>query len=267
MSEVEVAFIILSRDQNKAIVTIKDLILGEGYLVEEKGIIKINDTYFDTKDKSLEKEKIAFRVRITNETNAKVTLKIPKKSNRDYSERTEIEKPLSKDTLDEVMSTLNSRVNINIGKPGFDNNNNNYFSGDPKPSLLKLGFRMIQNRETYRNVINAVSKKSKQTEYEFAIDATTYITNGHRISNTEVEIESKNATNNDYSRLTNFIDTLKKHNELFQIWPHSKLATGKAIEELLDNNQLKECHDFDGNNILTHSGIEKITAHIKTKGM
>jgi len=267
LSEVEVAFIILSRDLNKAIVTIKDVIIGEGYLVEEKGILKINDTYFDTHDKTLEKEKIAFRVRITNETHPKVTLKIPKKSNQDYSERTEVEKPWSKDTLNEAISTLNSHVNINTIKPGFDNNNNNYFSGNPKPSLLNLGFRMIQNRETYRNVINAVSKKFKQTEYEFAIDTTTYITNGHKISNTELEIESKNATNDDNSRLTNFIDTLKKHNELFQLWPHSKLATGKAIEELLANNQLKEYHDFDDNNALTHSGIKKITSHIKTKDM
>ncbi len=44
MTEIEVAFMIFSQDHDKVIDTIRDLILNQGYLVEQKGSIKVNDT-------------------------------------------------------------------------------------------------------------------------------------------------------------------------------------------------------------------------------
>lgn len=81
--------------------------------------------------------------------------------------------------------------------------------------MLNWGFKLIQNREKYINIINAMEKKSGQTEYEFAIDTTTYIINGHRIITTELEIELKNTTNNGKPHLTNFIDKLKNTTNYF----------------------------------------------------
>jgi len=264
MTEIEVAFMIFSQDHAKVIDTLRDLILNQGYLVEQKGSIKINDTYFDKPNKILEKKKIGLRIRTINEANPKLTLKIPEKSNNpDYSERTETEKPWSRAALKEVISTLNLYIDFSANKPDCDNNNYNYLDNDPKSTLLNWGFKLIQNRETNRNIINAMEKKSGKTGYEFAIDTTTYIINGHRIITTELEIELKNTTNDGKPHLTNFNDKLKNHNELFQLWPYSKLVTGKAIENRLVKDELKEHDDFNNNNILTYSGIRKIISEIK----
>ena len=263
MTEIEVAFMIISRDHDKVIDTIRDLILNKGYLAEQKGSIKLYDTYFDKPNKILEKKKIGLRIRTIDKASPRLTLKIPEKSNKDYSERTEIEKPWSHAGLNEVISILNLHIDFNANNPDFDNNNYNDLNNDPKLTLLNLGFKVIQNRETYRNIINAVNKKSGQTEYEFAIDTTTYIINGHRITTTELEIELKNTTKKGTPHLTDFIEKLKNHNELFHLWPYSKLVTGKAIENLLINYELKEHYDFDDNHIFTHSGIGKIISEIK----
>src|SRR5688500_15344444 len=103
MTEIEVVFMIVSQDHDKVIDTIRDLILNQGYHVEQKGCMKINDTYFDKPNKILEKKKIGLRIRTINEANPKLTLKIPEKSNNQYySERTEIEKPWCRSALKEV---------------------------------------------------------------------------------------------------------------------------------------------------------------------
>jgi uncharacterized protein YjbK len=267
MTEVEVAFLVLCRNQDKVISTLKSLILNEGYLVEQKGNIRISDTYFDTEDKILENRKIGLRVRTSEETGPKLTLKIPmKKGHHDYSERLEIEKPWSKSTLNEIMFVIKSHVNIDYNKQDydFDNNNHYYHNNDPKSTLSIIGFEVTQQRETCRYIINAVNKKSKQIEYEFSVDNTNYIINKFSICNSELEIELKITTVNGKLQLINFIDKLKQNNkDMFQVWPYSKLVTGKAIENLLTSNELKGFRDFDKDNILTHSGIKKILQSIK----
>lgn len=259
MSEVETAFIIFSQDQKKVIRIIRKLILDKGYIIEQKGILKIEDIYFDRKDEFLGKEKIALRVRLLNQTSFKITLKIPKKGNENYFERLEIEKPWSKEALKEIISNLETYFNINIS-------DHNTFDNDPEITLTNLDFKVIQRRETYRDMINALNKKSKQIEYEFAIDNTTYIIKNYRISIIELEIESKIKHNNN-SQLINFVNELKNHHGLFEFWHYSKLVTGKAIEKLLANNELKENHDFDNNNILTYAGLEKIKSIIIAKNI
>ena len=56
---------------------------------------------------------------------------------------------------------------------------------------------------------------------------------------------------------------LKFKNEQFKYWPYNKLLTGKVLEELLYNNELKENIDFDDKKILTLSGIEKVDLFIR----
>lgn len=150
MTEIEVAFIILSQEQYKVIGTIRGLILNKGYTADQNGTIKLNDTYFDKRNNFLEKKKIGLRIRTINEANPKLTLKIPKKDHKEYTERTEIEKPWSQAALKEVISTLNSHIiGTNTNNIDFSNSNSsNYFDIDPKSTLLSMGFKVIQNMET-----------------------------------------------------------------------------------------------------------------------
>ena len=127
-------------------------------------------------------------------------MKIPKKTTENYFERLEIEKPWSEEIFNEIISTINSYFNINIF-----NSHKKYFNQDPELTLITAGFKVVQLRETYRNLINAINNNSKQTEYEFAIDNTTYIIKNYRISNLELEVESKTKYNNK-SILNNFVN-------------------------------------------------------------
>jgi hypothetical protein len=190
-----------------------------------------------------------------------ITLKIPKESHENYFERLEIEKPWSREVLNGIISTLKVYINNNIS-------DHNTFNNDPELTLINLNFKVIQRRETYRYIINALNKNSKQIEYEFAIDTTTYIIKNYRISNLELEIESKSESNNK-SIIINFVNELKNYQGLFQFWPYSKLIMGKAIEDLLANHKLKEYYDFDtnNNNLLTQSGLEKIRSVIISKNI
>jgi len=155
---------------------------------------------------------------------------------------------------------INSYLNLPILKTSLK-----YYQIDPKLNLINLGFKVIQNRQTHRKIVNAINKSSNQTEFEFVFDTTAYISNNNNITNIELEIESKLSKNN--AILNDFVRDLKLNQNLFKYWPYNKLLTGKVIEILLDNNELKENKDYDDKRILTLSGLEKIELFIKSKNI
>lgn len=252
MSEVETALIILSRDRNQVNIAIRELILNKGYEVEEKGIQKIKDVYLDRKNDILKKEKIALRIRLINDQIFKITLKISKTTQNKYFERIEIEHNWSQESLNKVIFELSSYVNLDIY-----NTPTKYYKNNPIETLLDVGFKIIQNKETHRVIINAINKKSNQIEFEFAKDTTSFIMNdGVKIRYLELEIESKKIGNEKF--LEKFIQEFTLLDSLFELWPYSKLETGIAIKYFYDHNNLIKNTDYDENNMLTLSGFEKI---------
>lgn len=261
MSEVETALIILSKDYDQIFNVIDELICNKGYRTKTNGIQIIHDTYFDTKDEILKKNEIALRIRIIDEQVSKITLKILQNTTENYSERIEIEDIYSKETLNQIILKINSYLNLPILKPSLK-----YYHIDPKLNLINLGFKIIQNRQTHRKIVNAINKSSNQTEFEFVFDTTTYISkNNNNITNMELEIESKLSKNNVV--LNDFVRDLKLYQTLFKYWPYNKLLTGKVIEILLDNKELKENKDYDDKKILTLPGLEKIELFIKSRNI
>jgi inorganic triphosphatase YgiF len=261
LSEVETAFIILSKDYDQIFNVIDELISNKGYRTENNGIQIIHDTYFDTKDEILKKNEIALRIRNIDKNVPKITLKILQNTTENYSERIEIENIYSKETLNQIILKINSYLNLPILKTSLK-----YYQIDPKLNLINLGFKVIQNRQTHRKIVNAINKSSNQTEFEFVFDTTAYISNNNNnITNIELEIESKLSKNN--AILNDFVRDLKLNQNLFKYWSYNKLLTGKVIEILLDNNELKENKDYDDKRILTLSGLEKIELFIKSKNI
>lgn len=261
MLEVETALIILSKDYDQIFNVISELISNKGYRTKKNGIQIIHDTYFDTKDEILKKNKIALRIRDINEHVSKITLKILQDTTENYSKRIEIEDIYSKEMLDQIILKINLYVNLNILKPPLE-----YYHIDPKLNLINLGFKIIQNKQTHRKIVNAINKSNNQTEFEFVFDTTTYIfnnNNNNNITYIELEIESKLSKND--AVLNDFVKELKLNQTLFKYWPYNKLLTGKVIEILLNNNELKENKDYDDKKILTLSGLEKIELFIKLK--
>ena len=227
-------------------------------ITKKNGIQIIHDTYFDTKDEILKKNKIALRIRDINEQISKITLKIVQNTTENYSKRVEIEDIYSKEMLDQIILKIHSYVNLNILKSPLK-----YYHIDPKLNLIKLGFKIIQKKQTHRKIVNAINKSSNQTEFEFVFDTTTYIFNNNNITIIELEIESKLSKNE--AILNDFVRELKLSQTLFKYWPYNKLLTGKVIEILLYNNELKENKDYDDKRILTLSGLEKIESFIKIR--
>jgi adenylate cyclase class IV len=260
LSEVETALIILSKDHDQIFNVIDELISNKGYRTRKNGIQIINDTYFDTKDEILKKNEIALRIRDINKQVSKITLKILQNTTENYSKRIEIEDIYSKEMLDQIILKINSYTNLNILKSPLK-----YYHIDPKLNLINLGFKIIQNKQTHRKIVNAINKRSNQTEFEFVFDTTTYIfnNNNNNITNIELEIESKLSKNE--AMLNDFVRELKLNQTLFKYWPYNKLITGKVIEILLSSNELKENKDYDDKRILTLSGLEKIELFIKMR--
>jgi uncharacterized protein YjbK len=266
LSEVETAFIILSKDYDQLFNIIDELISSKGYRTKKNGIQIIHDTYFDTKDEILKKNEIALRIRIIDEQVSKITLKILQNTTENYSERIEIEDIYSKDMLNKIILKINSYLNLNIYTLPLK-----YYNNDPKLNLINLGFKKILNKQTQRKIFNAVNKSSNQSEFEFVFDTTTYIfddddddNNNNNITNLELEIESKLSKNNN-TILKDFVRELRLNQSLLKYWPYNKLLTGKVIEILLDNNELIENKDYDDKKILTLSGLDKIELFIESR--
>jgi len=267
LSEVETAFIILSKDYDQLFNVIDEFISSKGYRTKKNGFQIIDDTYFDTEDEILKKNEIALRIRIIDEQVYKITLKILQNTTENYSERIEIEDIYSTKMLNQIILKINSYLNLNICNLPLKSYNN-----DPKLNLINLGFKKILNKQTQRKIFNAVNKSSNQTEFEFVFDTTTYIFNNNNknnknknITNLELEIESKLSKKNNNTILKDIVRELRLNHTLFKYWPYNKLLTGKVIEILLDNNELIENKDYDDKNILTLSGLNKIELFIESR--
>jgi uncharacterized protein YjbK len=258
LSEVEAALIILSKDEDQVFRIISKLITDKGYNYKKNGIQIIHDTYFDTKNDLLKQNGIALRIRNINEHIFKITLKILQNSTEHYAKRVEIEDNYSNEMLRQIIMKLNSYLNLNLLNFSFEHVDNN-----PILNLTGLGLKIIQNKKTERKIVNAINKSSHKVDFEFCFDTTTYILNNNYISIQELEIESKHLETD--LVLSQFVKELSFKKDQFRYWPFNKLLTGKVLEALFYNNELKENKDYDDKKILTLSGIEKIELFIKNK--
>jgi len=217
--------------------------------------------YFDYKDKILKKHKIDLRIRSIGET-PKITLKVLKKITASHSERVEIERSWSRESFDEIMKELSSQLRVHVLERS--ESSGSFINEDPENILTSLKFVKIQERKTERNIINAINSLSSELEFEFAIDRTFYRLNSSykNYGLMELEIESKKTGN--YEILDSLVNELiSDHQPIFILWPHSKLATGLAMETLLSRRELKTGEDFDNDGLLTLSGAKKIESFMK----
>ncbi|HEY6950214.1 MAG TPA: CYTH domain-containing protein [Nitrososphaeraceae archaeon] len=259
MHEVENALLILTKDYEQVKKIINDLILENGYQLDQKGRCTMTDMYFDYKDKILKKHKIDLRIRSIQGETPKITLKVLKKMTSSHSERVEIERSWSLESFDEIMKELNSHLPGHVLEYPANFNNN-----DPQNILTSVKFLKIQERKTERNIINVTNSITNDLEFEFAIDRTFYHLNSSNkdYGLMELEIESKKKGN--YEMLDRLVNELiSDHKSIFIPWPHSKLATGLAMETLISSRELKAAEDFDNDGLLILSGAKKIESFIK----
>ncbi|MCI0475186.1 MAG: CYTH domain-containing protein [Anaerolineales bacterium] len=251
--ETEIALAICADDAARIAKKIAALRALGTYRLEPQKTQKIRDVYFDTRDQLLQKQKLALRIR---DLNGKVLIALKGPSHKKANgaqERLEIEAAWSRDALARVVRELDARdIEIEMARRDFAR-------ADPMATLARLGFHVVQARTTRRQVRNVVPRdaSSKIVHAELAIDAVTFRFGNQRVRLHEIEIESKRA----HARLGDLVRHLETMFEpALRLW-HGKLATGRAIQALLEKGALQEL--LDDKNNLTPRALDRISRNLK----
>ncbi|UCE07207.1 MAG: hypothetical protein JSW07_04010, partial [bacterium] len=165
--------------------------------------------------------------------------------------RLEIERTWSETALVTILEELKKRkIQLSQFDKRWDFSNSIQF-------LEKIGLQIIQERTNQRRIRNIVQQNKSRTTVlaELAIDSVTYQFKHQKVRFHELEIESK--SKDSALMFEEIIQTLLKMFEsILKKWDHSKLATGKAVEKLLDEGNLEELLDEFNN--LKPKGFDKI---------
>lgn len=251
--EIEVPFMILNNNRDFVNNKIKKVIEWVRYEANESGKINIMDRYYDTIDKTLKKNQINLRIRSIDNKSRVVTLKYEGGSNENYFDRFEIEEGWSSPLYEIILKKLKS-LDLEL-------KSEKLYHKDPEVTFRNFGLVEIMKKVSSRSLVNAVDKETNQIEFEFALDLVSIDTRyQNSINFLELEIESKRKGNQ-----VTLKELTKKILEfsIFERWSFNKLETGLAIIHLTENKDLERSIDFDQENFLTKSGIEKIRSYLE----
>lgn len=201
--------------------------LGEILLIP--GVTRqIHDVYYDDSEGSLGRKGWAFRIR---EVNLKrlVTLKgPPARTEWGGVRRVEYEAEWSREALDVVASLLaTSGISLRPVDAAFDDS-------DPHRTVKVMGTRPIHDRETVRQVREAVSRGDEPSHpvAELVIDSVTYHFTAMDVRHYEVEIEALSPeASGTIAGLAEML--LTRFGSSLRRWRMGKTATGKRLERLL----------------------------------
>jgi inorganic triphosphatase YgiF len=254
--EIEASLLIWSEDPQEVASQIAGLAAIGNYRLVHHGPITIHDVYFDTPDHALRTQELALRVR---EVGARhwVTLKGHSQPT-DWEggvERLEIEILWSKDALARVAKELLDRgIEILPQRWDFDD-------AHPLDVMASLGLEAVQDRESRRRVRNILKgEESSSVLAELAIDSVVYHFGGQGIRHHEVEVEAKERGSSSVIK-TVAESLVAMYRPALRRWDHSKLATGKAIEQMLREGALEGL--LDAHNNLKPVAYDKIDDYLK----
>lgn len=255
-SEMEATLIICSQDPEGVAQKIVALTEIKNYRLLSQETKKIHDIYFDKPDSALKGEKLALRIREIGATQL-ITLKGPSElSDWGGVKRLEIEKLWCKNALASVREELKDN-NIRLPKLRKD-----FDWANPREVMASLGLQVIQDRETQRQIRNIVVLDDDYTPIlaELAIDSVVYNFRDKKILHYEVELESKMRDGANVVKAVSE-NLVKMFEPALRRWDYGKLATGKAIEKLLNEGALEGL--VDGKNKLKLSAYDKIEEYLK----
>lgn len=231
-TETEATLVIISPRPQATANSIGGLrVLGDYKLVPEPDI-EIRDRYYDTDEGDLWSQLIALRIRETP-SGTFVAVKGPQTKVPDQPgiTRFEIEGLWSDAAIARIGEALAAR-GLEIGRRITKGHGNH-----PGSFVERLGLTMIQDRRTRRAPRDVFHSSPSNTEdqrlAELAIDMTEYLFGAGRVRHFEVEIEAKQR--NGFRAVGQLADLLSEtYQQQLEQWPHSKLATGRAIEALFN---------------------------------
>jgi len=274
---------ILKKVKDEKIIPV--LRIGDKYQLKSNASYNIIDKYYDfVPDMILQKNKFSLRIRKIEEKEL-ITFKGPTKENEFGNPvRLEIEKPWLKVNFDNIIAELeNSVPSI---KPCFKKQHQQFIESDADKTFENYGLTNIQKRETFRQEIAVYVQDGishRETKFAklciddveiFILDKNDFI----YYYNIEVELDRKNLKDiakykpEDEKRYSYYLSEFKNKFLLefypdIREWKHSKFVTGKAIIELLkqnDNLKIKTI-EYDNRTYLNQYGLIEIDKIIKEK--
>lgn len=204
-----------------------------GYQLVPKTPRAMRDVYFETVEGSLKRRRLNLRVRGVGGAYWVTLKRNPGLFFWKRNERQEIELPWSQDSFAQIVGEL-SRLGVGLEKE------NPTDLSSPVEVMKRVGFRVLQDRETLRTVIEIMGKTGRGEEVlaEVALDSVLYHFQGQDLRLYELEVEAKSRRGR--GTLGPMVDALTGLLEPeLQKWRFGKLATGRAIERLLSQGSLK----------------------------
>ncbi len=224
-AEIEATAVICDEDPERIAAGIEGLRVLGPYLLDPTIRINIQDVYFDTPDRLLKTCAWALRIRRTDE-GCFITAKGPVHRSADgVAVRSELEFPWSREGLLRVWEQLSS-----LGEPESALES---FSPDPISSFEKAGLTPIHRRTTRRHARAVRDDRSGDAVAELEVDRVTYRFSFGEIVHWEVEIEAK-AEGGGRAVSDSLQCLLDLYGRSLRNWGFGKLATGSAIERLME---------------------------------
>ncbi|MDA0734883.1 MAG: CYTH domain-containing protein [Chloroflexi bacterium] len=256
MLEIEATLIICSETPQKVVANVAALSSAGQYALQPRPPASIRDYYLDTTEQILRQANFNLRLREIDQA-LWLTLKgPPKRLAEGISERLELEIPWSPDSLARIKADLASR-DIMLPTipltPG---------STSPLVALAAAGLETIQQRDNHRQIRNIrdCAIPDNPPLAELSIDSVVYHFGQRPIRHYEVEIEAKSEAG--VTALPGLTQGLAdQYPSTLRRWGHGKLATGRAIEALLEQGQLDSLLGNDGE--LMPSAYLEILDHLQ----
>jgi CYTH domain len=235
--EVEGVLLVCADDQEAAGRKVAALEAIDRFELRHRAAQRIRDTYLDTGDGALSAARVAFRVRELD-GRPLLTLKADAVRSGLAAERLELEAPWSAAALGTALEELRRR---GIDLPDLPEGAG---SGEPLADLGALGLRPTQVRETTRTPrdVHETAGRAAGPVAELTLDDVGYQLPAGTARLLEVEVEAKGP-----GGLETVEALLGALAEAFtgelKPWPYGKLATGRAVEELLAAGRLDDLLD------------------------
>jgi CYTH domain len=231
--EVEGVLLVCADDQEAAGRKVAGLEGVDRFELRARATQRIRDTYLDTGEGALAAARVAFRVRELD-GRPLLTLKADAVRSGLASERLELEAPWSAGAMGAVLEELRRR-GIELPDPP-----EGAGAGEPLADLGGLGLRPTQLRETTRTPRDVLERGRRDAGpvAELTVDDVGYRLPAGTARLLEVEVEAKGPGG--LETVQALLGALAEGfpGEL-RPWPYGKLATGRAVEQLLAAGRLE----------------------------
>jgi inorganic triphosphatase YgiF len=235
--EVEGVLLVRADDQEAAGDRVAALEVVDRFQLRPLPARRIRDVYIDTDDGALAGSRVAFRLR-EQDGRPLLTLKADAVRSGLASERLELEAPWSADALRVVLEEL-ARRGVELPTPAE--------VGEPLADLAALGLHPTQPRETTRIPRDVVERDAPGAGpvAELTLDDVAYQLPAGTARLLEVEVEA--IGHGGVETVQSVLGALaERFPDDLRPWPYGKLATGRAVEQLLADGRLEGLLDSDG---------------------